>query len=134
MKLNITQAGLIAQEVHTAIKAKKEEANHSATKKKIESFLKQVEKNKKEYDEVNKKCQELSKRNSTYILEQGKNVGVKRAYITVSDTVDSILKEYISSSVPGVETIKNKIILKSLFSSEEDMKSFINSLIEEYTK
>ena len=39
----------------------------------------------------------------------------------------------IQAKIPSVQQIKNKIVMKSLFGSEQEMQSFLQELVKEYS-
>jgi len=137
MKLNVTQAEILATEVQKQIKekalAKKDAALEKQIKNAVEkrnqiakqlfNLKQEVEKKEKGYRlliaKLNKE-NDISLNNNTYLVDKDVNY-------------EQVLMDRKLKSVPSVQTIKNKIVMKSLFGSEQEMQEFLQALINEYT-
>lgn len=58
--------------------------------------------------------------------------GIKRLYD--GDSMDEIVRKVKESKIPSLEEIQNKIILRAMFASSEDLEAFVQSIVKEYTK
>jgi hypothetical protein len=133
MKLNVTQANILAAEVHKQItdKALTNKVN-TELKKTIDKFIKE----KKKVDERVQGAEDLLK---SFKNERDKFVGdfiesitYGQRFIPYTNKVEDIFKTLVSKRLPSQQDIYNKIVMKSLFASEKEFKDFIDSLIKEY--
>ena len=46
---------------------------------------------------------------------------------------EDFMHNIIQAKIPSVQQIKNKIVMKSLFGSEQEMQSFLQELVKEYS-
>ena len=137
MKLNVTQAEILATEVQKQITEKSLAKKDAALEKQIKNAVEkrnqiakqlfnlkqEVEKKEKGYRlliaKLNKE-NDISLNNNTYLVDKDVNY-------------EQVLMDRKLKSVPSVQTIKNKIVMKSLFGSEQEMQEFLQALINEYT-
>jgi len=131
MKLNVTQANIVASEVLSEIKKNKKPSKE--LEKKVKTFLDKYEKDSKVINDLNVKRQELEKNRTKFITDFYRSFNLSRTYIPVAK-VENIIQEIENKSFPTQQEIYNKIVMKSLFTSEKDMQDFIKTIVEEYTK
>lgn len=131
MKLNVTQANIIASEVLSQIKKNKKP--NKELEKKVKTFLDKYEKDSAVINDLENKKQELQKKRNQFIANFYRSFNLSRTYIPVAK-VENIIQEIENKSIPTQSEIYNKIVMKSLFTSEKDMQDFIKTIVEEYTK
>ena len=131
MKLNVTQANIVASEVLSEIKKNKKPSKE--LEKKVKTFLDKYEKDSAVINDLENKKQELQKKRNQFIANFYRSFNLSRTYIPVAK-VENIIQEIENKSVPTQQEIYNKIVMKSLFTSEKDMQDFIKTIVEEYTK
>ena len=131
MKLNVTQANIVASEVLSEIKKNKKPSKE--LEKKVKTFLDKYEKDSAVINDLENKKQELQKKRNQFIANFYRSFNLSRTYIPVAK-VENIIQEIESKSTPTQSEIYNKIVMKSLFASEKDMQDFIKTIVEEYTK
>lgn len=131
MKLNVTQANIVASEVLNEIKKSKKPSKE--LEKKVKAFLDKYEKDTAVINNLENKKQELQKKRNQFIVNFYRSFNLSRTYIPVAK-VENIIQEIESKSTPTQSEIYNKIVMKSLFASEKDMQDFIKTIVEEYTK
>ena len=131
MKLNVTQANIVASEVLNEIKKSKKPSKE--LEKKVKTFLDKYEKDTAVINNLENKKQELQKKRNQFIANFYRSFNLSRTYIPVAK-VENIIQEIESKSTPTQSEIYNKIVMKSLFASEKDMQDFIKTIVEEYTK
>ena len=131
MKLNVTQANIVASEVLSEIKKNKKP--NKELEKKVKTFLDKYEKDSAVINDLENKKQELQKKRNQFIANFYRSFNLSRTYIPVAK-VENIIQEIESKSTPTQSEIYNKIVMKSLFASEKDMQDFIKTIVEEYTK
>lgn len=133
MKLNVTQANILAHEVVDEIKKSKK--NSADLEKKIKVFLDKYDKDTKVIKDLAQKKEHLEQERSKFIKGFYKQFGIEKSYMYSSDNKFTlVLEEIKNKSVPTVKEIYNKIVMKSLFKTENDMEQFIKSLVEQYSK
>jgi len=131
MKLNVTQANIVASEVLNEIKKSKKPSKE--LEKKVKAFLDKYEKDTAVINNLENKKQELQKKRNQFIANFYRSFNLSRTYIPVAK-VENIIQEIENKSFPTQQEIYNKIVMKSLFTSEKDMQDFIKTIVEEYTK
>jgi len=131
MKLNVTQANIVASEVLSEIKKNKKP--NKELEKKVKTFLDKYEKDSAVINDLENKKQELQKKRNQFIANFYRSFNLSRTYIPVAK-VENIIQEIENKSFPTQQEIYNKIVMKSLFTSEKDMQDFIKTIVEEYTK
>lgn len=133
MKLNVTQANILAQEVVNEIKKSKK--NSVELEKKIKVFLDKYNKDTEAIKKLAQKKETLEKERSKFIKGFYKQFGIEKSYMYSNDNkITLLLEEIKNKSVPTVKEIYNKIVMKSLFKTESDMEQFIKTLVEQYSK
>ena len=131
MKLNVTQANIVASEVLS--ESKKNKKPSKELEKKVKTFLDKYEKDSAVINDLENKKQELQKKRNQFIANFYRSFNLSRTYIPVAK-VENIIQEIENKSFPTQQEIYNKIVMKSLFTSEKDMQDFIKTIVEEYTK
>lgn len=131
MKLNVTQANIVASEVLNEIKKNKKPSKE--LEKKVKVFLDKYEKDSKIINDLYVKRQELEKNRTKFVTDFYRSFNLNNTYIPVAN-VQNIINHIESKSIPTQNEIYNKIVMKSLFTSEKDMQDFIKTIVEEYTK
>lgn len=135
MKLNVTQATILAGEVRKSI------VDTISNKKDLE-LNKIIQKFLKDKEVLSKKTKSLEEQYKKAKEEHEKHIGeFNRRYKTdlytffaaySNLTEKDILQKINNKKIPSLDTIKNKIIMKSLFGTEKEMKDFLDNLIKEY--
>jgi hypothetical protein len=125
MKLNNVEANLLASEIRNQIISKLSNVEVSP------SLLKKINDYKAKYEKLKK-----AEADASVALEQHEDtweeiIGANNIY--ASDSLPMIKKKLKEKNVPKLDDIKNKIILKGLFSKEEDMNEFVQKIVGEFT-
>lgn len=134
MKLNVTQTRILAESIHQQIKdivfAKELDG---VVARDIKRFVDKAENLNKQLKELDKKRDELSKERKELIdnFNSNNDLSLWRSDTFTYETVTNSIKD---KSVPKVDTIISNVTLKSLFSTDEELQDFINSIISKYTK
>lgn len=133
MKLNVTQAEILATEIKNQIQKKvKEKVN--------ENLIREVDEFVNEYSALNAEYETLRERTTNKGDEKNRleqkfcaKMNISRFYNNniSSEMVLNKVQEQLS---PSVKEIKSKIIMKSLFGSEQEMQEFLAALVREYTE
>lgn len=126
MKISQKQASLLAKEIVNQLKQKKVQKCPEHLKKQLGSFL------EKRKDLLNKKAEaqdEVNKHDGSLIKIVGKGTKVY-PYDSLSAMIDKIEEK----AIPSTSEIEDEIILKSMFKSEDDMETFVNSIVKKYEK
>ena len=136
MKLNVTQAEILATEVQKQIQEKTLAKKDAALEKKIKLA---VDKRNKAAQQLVALKEELAKKEKEYSLfieklNKDNSISLDCSSYRANNPVDSekIIKDLKLKSVPSVQQIKSKIVMKSLFGSEQEMQDFLQALINEY--
>jgi hypothetical protein len=126
MKISQKQAELLAKEIHDRLKRQRVGEVSELTKAKLAAFK---DKRQELADVINKAKDELNKHDATF----GKITGnVKGIY--GGSTMQEIIDKLKSSNLPSVHEICDKIILKSMFASTDDMENFVETIVKDFTK
>jgi hypothetical protein len=131
MKLNVTQANILAQEVVNEIKKSKKP--NKELEKKVKVFLDKYEKDSKVISDLESKKAKLVQERTQFILNFYRSYNLNNSYIPVAK-VENIVHQIESKLIPTKEEIYNKIVMKSLFATEQDMQNFIKEIVEQYSK
>lgn len=126
MKISQKQANLLAKEIVRQLTAKKVQKAPEHIVKAVTTFSTKrnvlIEKKNKVEDEIRTHDKELYK-----II--GKNYNV-----SCYDSAAKIIEKFEQKNVPNTQEIEDEIILKSMFANEDDMKSFVDSIVSKYEK
>lgn len=126
MKVSQKQASLLAQEILKELKNKKLFVVSDSLRAKVREFVSKREKLTAEKDRAEK---QLDAHDESFSKLTGSNRNVRMYW-----KEKMICEELEKGNVPSLSELEDKIILKAMFSSEDDMKIFIESVIKEYTK
>ena len=126
MKLNNHEIGLLAQEVHAKL-------SKSINPKVPEGLLARIKTYKDKYEKL-KKEQEKAESALEEHEQSWDDIQEMVPGIYASDSHARIVQRIKESQIPSISDIKNKIVLKGLFSKSEDMEDFIASVIKEFAK
>lgn len=126
MKISQKQANLLAKEIVRQLKAKKVQKVPDHIKSQLESFQR---KRKQLIDKKDQVQEEIKTLDLTLVKIIGKGTSIS-AYHTLSQMIEKLEEK----AIPREQEIEDKIILKSMFKSEEDMETFVNSIVKEYEK
>lgn len=126
MKISPKQASLLAIEIFKQLQAKKLFAVSPDLKLKVKAFVKKRELLRKENERIEKMIEEHDR---TLYKLWGGNQQIRNHW-----DEDRILSEMEKGNVPTISEISDKILLKAMFASEDDMNSFVESIVKEYTK
>lgn len=124
MKLNNKQIKVLAEQVLAKISENVPEYT-KAQEKAIDIFIKKE-------TELSEKIDKLSDERSELRERIQKFLGCKKKYFYSFDK-ETLLKN-IDKDLPSLEQIQDKIVLEAMFESKEDMKSFIDKLVKEFSK
>lgn len=134
MKLNVTQAEILANEIRNRILEQKNANVSQEVKQEIQQFIDEtstlslaIKTLKEEIDVINDTSSKLEENFC-------KKMNLQRFYRYDNIDVESILKKILERSSPSTQEIKSKIIMKSLFGSEQEMQEFLAALVREYTR
>lgn len=126
MKLSQKQAQLLAAEV---LKALKRQGVASVPELTI-AKLRQWKEERDELIKAEKEAEEDTRRHESKLqLITGKNKNI-RPYQSVSDIVEK-MKE---GNTPSLQEIEDKIVLKAMFTTEEDLQTFVQAIVREFSK
>ena len=126
MKLSQKQSQLLAAEVLSAIKKQGLCSVPEATIQKIRKWKEtrdRLLKVEKEHEDARRK------HDTTLAAITGRVSGVYPNN-SIADIVDKI-KE---ANVPSLSEIEDKIVLKAMFTTEEDLQAFVQSIVKEFSK
>lgn len=124
MKLNNKQIKVLAEQVLEKISENVPEYTKTQEKL-VDTFIK---KEAELTEKINKLC-------DTRALLRGEiqiSLGVKNKYFYKYDK-EELLKA-INRNLPSLSQMEDKIVLEAMFESKEDMKSFIDKLVKEFSK
>jgi len=126
MKISQKQASLLAKEIYGKLLKTKTQRVSENQKEAIKKFCdKRMALNQekaKVQDEINKHDATLKK-----ILG-----GVGGIY--GGDSMTRIIEKLQEKQFPSISEIEDKIILKSMFETEDDMQKFVDGLVKEFSK
>lgn len=126
MKISQKQASLLAQEIVRQLKAKKVDKISPELKQRLIKFCEERD----AMNEQKEKMQELIYKHENSIKKIiGNNVRVYG-----SDTLSRMIEQIEAKNIPSVSSIEDEIILKSMFKSDDDMETFVNSIVKKYEK
>lgn len=134
MKLNVTQAEILATEVQKQITEKALAKKDAALEKQIKEACFKINKQLEKIKVAEKIVDGLKEERKETIKKINENfkLGIYQ-YLSVPLDEEAEIKKYKSAQVPSTQEIKNKIVMKSLFGSEQEMQEFLQALISEYT-
>jgi hypothetical protein len=126
MKLSKQQAGLLASEVLKALKRNGVAHVSESTIAK----LRQWKEKRDELIKAEKEADEATRKHDASLQAiTGKNKNI-RSYNSVSEIVDK-MKE---GNTPSLQEIEDKIVLRAMFTNEDDLQSFVQSIVKDFTK
>ena len=134
MKLNVTQSRMLAESIREEISKKLKKSNlenaEILTQRLLSStkeIFSEIEKKEKEIkqlsDKVNKIINNFGEKNNVYV----------NFYDVKRNDSTSLIRVLSDKGIPTVDELHKKITLKALFSTEEDLQNFMNSIVKEYT-
>lgn len=132
MKLNVTQAEILAGEVRKQIEEVALSKKDVATEKVVDSFIKEYETLSKEREKAYEICKTIDSKKDILIKNFNKKTGLN-FYNGRTVKKEDFLNNIKQSKIPSVSQIKNKIVMKSLFGSEQEMQNFLQELVKEYS-
>ena len=126
MKVSQKQASLLADEIVRQLKAKKVHRCPEQVRDQLKEFLKKRD----ELMSLEKQAEENRRK-----FEGGlyKIVG-KGTRIESYWGIEKIIEKLEEKNIPSSREIENEIILKSMFKNEDDMETFVNSIVKKYEK
>ncbi len=127
MKISQKQAGLLAREIISQLKSKKAQKISDEMKDKLKVYMEKRNDLKKKEEDARELV--LKHEGTLYGI-----IGKMNERVYGSDTLTQIIAKVEAKTLPTVSEIKDKIILKSMFQSEDDMQKFVDGIIGEYTK
>jgi hypothetical protein len=126
MKISQKQAFLLAKEIVRQLKEKKAQKCPDHIRKGVEQF---VSKRDELTDKKQKAQDEITKHDRTLYTIVGRSTNIS-AY----DNVKSMIEKIEEKSIPSVSSIEDEIVLKSMFQNEEDMETFVSTIVKKYEK
>jgi hypothetical protein len=126
MKISNRQAEVLAKEIVDQLKAKKPKMP-SELEVKIRQWKRDRVKLEKDKAEAEKMLDKHTEKLKTVI---GKAASSIRGYWDE----DNIVEKLSETSIPTIKEVEDEIILKSMFKSDDDMQTFVNSLLKKYEK
>ena len=126
MKINQKQADLLAKEIIRQLKLKKVEKVSEQTRKALELF---VDKRKQLYNKKADIQEEINKHELSIKKIAGNINGLYG-----SDSLSRMIERIEAKSIPDFNDVRDEIILKSMFASEDDMNTFVDSIVKKYEK
>lgn len=128
MKISQKQANLLAKEVHQRLVKQSRSSVPEATIGKVRAYKEK----RRELDAIVRAAQdELNKHDATLKSIVGIHAANK---IYTSDTIEQIIEKLKERAIPRVDEIEDKIVLKAMFANEDDMESFVNGVMKDFTK
>lgn len=128
MKISQKQAHLLAKEVHSRLVKQSRTVVPEATIQKVRAYKEK----RRELDSAVRAAQdELNKHDATLKTVVGAS-NLNKIY--TSDTIEQIIEKLKERAVPRVDEIEDKIILKAMFASEDDMETFVEKIVKDFTK
>ncbi len=124
MKLNNKQIKVLAEQVLEKISENVPEYT-KAQEKLVDTFIKKEA-------ELTEKIDKLCDTRTLLRKEIQTSLGCKSKYFYKYDK-EELLKS-INRNLPSLAQIEDKIVLEAMFESKEDMKSFIDKLVKEFSK
>lgn len=125
MKLSNNEATLLAKEVLEQLKKKNLREIPSATIQKIKAY-------KEKYRELEAAVKKAETNLEAHESAWEDIVGNKSG-IYASDSMPYLLKKLKESDMPALSEIRDKILLKGLFNKDEDMETFVESIVRAFT-
>lgn len=126
MKISQRQAQLLAKEIVNQLKAKKVQKVPEPVKEQLKQFL---EKRRQLVNEKADVQEKINRHDGTL----PKIIGGARG-IHASSTFSQMIERMEEKNIPTTQQIEDEILLKSMFKSEEDMETFVNSIVKKYEK
>lgn len=127
MKLSNKQAEVLATKIHSEIIKGNSFKISDSLRNAIQRF-KDVE------DDFDSKIEELEKAKDAHEKNLKKVLGASwNANIRAWNNAEQIIKAIENNAIPSIDQIEDKIILKAMFASEDDMQTFMDSVVKEYT-
>lgn len=123
MKFTTRQANLLANKV--AEKLKDSNFSVSAMKRK------EIEKWVATYQRLRQAHEAAEKAQSKHFGTLSDITGLDKYYGTT--TTDNIVKEMQKRAIPSVNIIEDEIVLSSMFAEDQDLDSFIDSIVKKLT-
>ena len=132
MKLNVTHAEILAGEVRKQIEEVAFSKKDVATEKIVDSFIKEYEALTKEREKAYEILKAIDAKKEIVVKNFNKKTGLN-FYSGRTTKKEDFLNNIKQSKIPSVQQIKNKIVMKSLFGSEQEMQNFLQELVKEYS-
>lgn len=128
MKLSQKQAELLAKEIRQRLLDQNANAVPPLLIAKIEKF-------KEERDALIDQKDKIESAIDAHDKKLGALVGKENAKkIRCYWDADNIIDELEKASIPTIEAIEGRIILKAMFASAEEMDKFVNDLVKEFSR
>lgn len=129
MKLQKEELSAVVKHIYDEIKKKNEVCLTKSEEKEIKELVEKREKLYKESSELTEKANDLLKAFKT------KYKFNTNFYGNGVDLALSLKKELVkikSNKIPSQEEIRQQVVMKSLFSDEKELKTFIKELVDKY--
>ena len=133
MKLSKEQINVIANSIFE--KLQKTPRKDVAVEKKIKQFVKEIEGLKKRQQQLQDAMNIVSKEIKDSADSIYTELGIKNGCTFYSNNElkpETIATKYYTSKFPTRKDIYDKIVLKGIFSKEEDLEKFIESIVSEF--
>lgn len=126
MKLSQKQTSLLASEVLRAIKRQELCAVPETTISKLRQWKEKRDKLMK----VEKEAEDARRKHDNELTQITGRVNGVYANNSIADIIDK-LKD---AGIPTLSQIEDKIVLKAMFTTEEDLQTFVQSIVKEFSK
>jgi hypothetical protein len=128
MKLSSKQAEVLAAEIHSKILSSHTSKIDPHLKSKIEAFKEERGVLDDAVKEAEQSLENHDKKLKRIIGKQWTNK-IRNYW-----DADNIIEEIGKASVPTISQIEDKVILKAMFASADDMEKFVNDMVKDFTK
>ena len=128
MRISNKQAELLAKEIFDRLKKTNVSKLSPELLSKLRAYKKQRDKLFAEKDKLEKEIQEWDKQLTGIVGKS--NINKIRGYWDE----ENIIEKLEEVNTPTLQEIEDKIILKSMFTSEEDMEQFVEKLVNDFQK
>ncbi len=128
MKISPKQANLLAKEIFNQLKTLNIWTASPMLVAKVQNFKIERDKLVELKDKAEKAIEQHDKKLKDIIGK--KIIGNIRCYYDA----DNIIQKVEEANTPSIPQIEDKILLKSMFASEQDMETFVATIINDFTK
>lgn len=127
MKISNKQATLLAQEIFERLSKSNTFKVPAELVSKIKAFKKYRNKLQEDIKKLENELSEHDKKLPS-IVGKANSRNIRGYY-----DEDNILEKLEQANIPSIQQIEDKIILKAMFASEDDMESFVEKMVKEFS-